>query len=108
MRSPFQTRVNDVESAPILSSPTGFGCSLPPVCLHTMWEGQTCHDVANPYKMRRARYLGSKKLRLQAFVTATAINVLRAVQWLKGARPASTPVSRFARLMAAATLAVAA
>ena len=29
-------------------------------------------------------------------------------QWLKGARPASTPVSRFARLMAAAKLAVAA
>ena len=68
----------------------------------------TMAQAVRPCEMRRARYLGSKKLRLQAFVTATAITVLRAVQWLKGARPAWTPVSRFARLIAAATLAVAA
>jgi len=68
----------------------------------------TMAQAVRPCEMRRARYLGSKKLRLQAFVPATAITVLRAVQWLKGARPAWTPVSRFASLIAAATLAVAA
>ncbi|GAC1386799.1 MAG: hypothetical protein NVSMB33_16340 [Ktedonobacteraceae bacterium] len=56
--------------------------------------------------MRQARYIGSKKLRLQAFFTASAMNVLRAIEWLKGNRPASTPVSRFARLVASAKLAV--
>jgi hypothetical protein len=59
-------------------------------------------------EMRRARSIGSQKLRLQAFFTATAMNVLRAVEWLKGNRPASTPVSRFARLVASAKLAIAA
>jgi hypothetical protein len=59
-------------------------------------------------EMRRARSIGSKKLRLQAFFTATAMNVLRAVEWLKGKRPASIPFSRFARLIASAKLAVAA
>lgn len=58
--------------------------------------------------MRQARYIGSQKLRLQAFFTATAMNVLRAVEWMKGNRPASTPVSRFAKLVAFAKLAVAA
>jgi transposase len=64
-------------------------------------ESRTC-------EMRRARYIGSKKLRLQAFFTATAMNVLRAVAWLKGERPASTPVSRFAKLVASAKSPVAA
>ena len=54
--------------------------------------------------IRQARYIGSHKLRLQAFFTATAMNVLRAVQWLIGERPASTPVSRFAKLVASAKL----
>lgn len=58
--------------------------------------------------MRQARYIGSKKLQLQAFFTATAMNVLRAVQWLTGERPASTPVSRFAKLVASAKLLAAA
>ena len=58
--------------------------------------------------MRQARYIGSQKLRLQAFLTATAMNVLRAVQWLIGERPASTPVSRFAKLVASAKLLAAA
>ena len=58
--------------------------------------------------MRQARYIGSKKLRLQAFFTATAMNILRAVEWLKGNRPASTPVSRFGKLVNAAKLASAA
>jgi len=70
-------------------------------------EGTVAQSVRT-CEMRRARYIGSKKLRLQAFFTATAMNVLRAVEWLKGNRPASTPVSRFAKLVASAKLAVAA
>ncbi len=59
-------------------------------------------------EMRRARYIGSKKLRLQAFLTATAMNVLRACAWIAGDIPASTPTSRFARLIASAKAAAAA
>ena len=58
--------------------------------------------------MRQARYIGLNKLRLQAFFTATAMNVLRAAQWLAGEKPASTPVSRFAKLIASAKLLAAA
>jgi transposase len=58
--------------------------------------------------MRQARYIGSHKLRLQACFTATALNVFQPVQWLTGERPASTPVSRFARLVASAKLLAAA
>jgi len=68
----------------------------------------TVAQAVRTCEMRRARYIGSKKLRLQAFFTATAMNVLRAVEWLKGKRPASTPVSRFAKLVASAKLAMAA
>jgi transposase len=68
----------------------------------------TIAQAVRTCEMRQARYIGSQKLRLQAFVTATAMNVLRAVEWLKGNRPASTPVSRFAKLVASAKLAVAA
>lgn len=70
-------------------------------------EGTVAQSVRT-CDMRQARYIGSKKLRLQAFFTATAMNVLRAVAWLKSNRPTSTPVSRFARLLASAKLAVAA
>jgi transposase len=68
----------------------------------------TVAQAVRTCEMRQARYIGSQKLRLQAFFTATAMNVLRAVVWLKGNRPASTPVSRFARLVASAQLAAAA
>lgn len=68
----------------------------------------TVAQAVRTCEMRQARYIGSQKLRLQAFFTATAMNVLRAVEWLKGNRPASTPVSRFAKLVASAKLAVAA
>lgn len=68
----------------------------------------TVAQAVRTCEMRRARYIGSKKLRLQAFFTATAMNVLRAVQWLTGERPTSTPVSRFARLVASAKLLAAA
>ena len=68
----------------------------------------TVAQAVRTCEMRRARYIGSKKLRLQAFFTATAMNVLRAVQWLTGERPTSTPVSRFAKLVASAKLLAAA
>jgi transposase len=68
----------------------------------------TVAQAVRTCEMRRARYIGSQKLRLQAFFTACAMNVLRAVQWLQGERPASTPVSRFARLVISARVAAAA
>ncbi len=68
----------------------------------------TVAQAVRTCEMRQARYIGSQKLRLQAFFTAIAMNVLRAVKWLKSNRPASTPVSRFAKLVASAKLAVAA
>ena len=52
--------------------------------------------------MRQARYKGLKKLRLQAFFTATALNVLRACAWLVDGSHASPPASRFAKLVASA------
>ena len=62
----------------------------------------TVAQAVRTCEMRRARYIGSNKLRLQAFFTATALNVLRACAWLAEGTHASTPVSRFARLVAAA------
>jgi transposase len=57
--------------------------------------------------IRQARYIGLNKLRLQAFFTATAINVLRTCTWLANNTHVSAPVSRFARLVASAQSAVA-
>jgi transposase len=51
-------------------------------------------------EMRRARYIGQKKVNLQAFLTASAMNVLRACHWIREAKHATPPPSRFARLMA--------
>jgi len=62
----------------------------------------TIAQAVRTCEMRRARYIGSKKLRLQAFFTATAINILRACAWMAEERPASTPISRFAKLVAVA------
>lgn len=50
--------------------------------------------------LRQARDIGKKKLPLQALLTAPAVHVLRVCAWMAGEIPASTPVSRFARLMA--------
>ncbi len=58
-------------------------------------------------EMRRARYIGSKKLRLQAFFTATAMDVLRACTWLAEGTHASPPASRTASLMASVKAAAA-
>ena len=68
----------------------------------------TIAQAVRTCEMRRARYIGSKKLRLQALLTATAMNVLRACEWLMRGKHASTPVSRFAKLVATAKYAAAA
>ncbi len=68
----------------------------------------TIAQAVRTCEMRRARYIGSTKLRLQAFFTATAMNVLRACEWMKEGIHASTPTSRFARLVASAEPAAAA
>lgn len=51
-------------------------------------------------EMRRARYIGQEKTNLQAFLTATAINILRACHWITEENHATTPPSRFAKLIA--------
>lgn len=70
-------------------------------------EGTIAQSVRT-CEMRRARYIGSKKLRLQAFFTATAMNVLRACVWIAEGTHTSPPISRFAKLVASAKAAAAA
>ncbi len=48
--------------------------------------------------LRRSRYIGLEKTHLQEVATATAINIVRAVNYLNMELPAKTRVSRFARL----------
>jgi transposase len=48
--------------------------------------------------LRRSRYRGLEKTHLQEVATATAINIVRAVNFLNQETPAKTRVSRFARL----------
>lgn len=62
----------------------------------------TMAQAVRTCEMRWARSIGSKKLRLQAFLTATAMNVLRACVWMAESIHASTPIPRFARLVASA------
>jgi len=68
----------------------------------------TIAQAVRTCEMRRARYIGGTKLRLQSFFTATALNVLRACAWMAESTHASPPVSRFARLVATAKSAAAA
>ena len=51
--------------------------------------------------LRRARYIGLAKTRLQHILIATSINFLRIGEWLSGAPRARTRYSPFAQLMAA-------
>ena len=52
-------------------------------------------------KMRRSRYIGLARTHLQHLLTATALNLLRAVAWLDTTPRATTRPSRFAALLAA-------
>lgn len=51
--------------------------------------------------MRRTRYRGIGKVHLQHLITATAMNLMRVLDWLAGKERSSTRVSAFARLAAA-------
>jgi transposase len=53
--------------------------------------------------VRRARYMGAVKTRLQHTLTAAAINFLRIGHWLAGDRPTQTRLSPFVALMKQAT-----
>ncbi len=60
----------------------------------------TVAQAVRTCEIRRARYIGLKKLNLQAFLTATSMNVLRACHWLAEEKHAPKPSSRFAKLVA--------
>jgi transposase len=63
-------------------------------------EGTISQGV-RAFGLRRARYVGLAKTRLQHVLTATAINLVRVNQWLQGKSPAQTRRSSFACLMTA-------
>jgi transposase len=50
------------------------------------------------YQLRRCRYIGLAKARLQHLITAAAINLRRMWDWWQDVPPSQTRVSRFARL----------
>ncbi len=60
----------------------------------------TVAQAVRTCKIRRSRYIGQKKLNLQAFLTATSMNVLRACHWVVEEKHAIAPSSRFAKLIA--------
>src|SRR5258708_580203 len=60
----------------------------------------TVAQAVRTCEIRRSRYIGLKKLNLQAFLTATSMNVLRACHWLAEEKQAAKPSSRFAKLVA--------
>src|SRR5260370_35236574 len=49
MRNPSFPRVDNVISAPILSSLALLRSFSLPTCCAPMWGGEACHDVLNPY-----------------------------------------------------------
>ena len=48
--------------------------------------------------LRKSRYIGLPRTRLQHLATAAAINLFRVFDWLSGERPIETPVSPFVAL----------
>jgi transposase len=60
----------------------------------------TVAQAVRTCEIRRSRYIGQKKLNLQAFLTATSMNVLRACHWVAEEKHADAPSSRFAKLVA--------
>ena len=49
--------------------------------------------------LRQARYLGQAKTQLQSLLTATALNLVRVLNWLLGVPTARTRRSRFRQLL---------
>lgn len=60
-------------------------------------EGTLSQGV-NAFGLRRSRYLGLAKTRLQHILTSTAMNIMRITAWLQGVPHARTRISRFAAL----------
>ena len=51
--------------------------------------------------LRKSRYIGLPRTRLQHLATAAAINLFRVFDWLSGERPIETPVPAFVALASA-------
>jgi transposase len=64
-------------------------------------EGTISQGV-RAFDIRQARYLGLTKTHLQQILTATVMNITRALHWLAGDRPTQTRSSAFAKLYAVA------
>lgn len=62
----------------------------------------TISQGVRAFDLRRSRYAGLPKTHLQHLVIATAINLVRLVNWLDGIPLAPTRVSAFERLYKAA------
>jgi len=60
----------------------------------------TVSQGTRAFGLRRARYIGLAKTRLQHVVTAAAMNLTRAVYWMTGVPKAQTRISHFAALAA--------
>jgi transposase len=58
----------------------------------------TISQAVNPLDMRRSRYIGLQKTHLQDVLTATALNILRAVNWLLDKPLAKTRIPSFRAL----------
>jgi IS5 family transposase len=58
-------------------------------------------QAVNGYGLRRSRYRGLAKTRLQHLATAAALNISRLIAWLDGTPHARTRVSPLAALFAA-------
>ena len=61
---------------------------------------RTLSQGIREFGLRRFRYIGLAKARLQHVATVAAINVARVSAWLEGVPRAATRTSRFARLAA--------
>jgi transposase len=64
-------------------------------------EGSISQGV-RAFGLRHSRYLGLAKTHLQQVLTATVMNITRALHWLAGNRPTQTRSSAFAKLHAVA------
>ena len=62
--------------------------------------GTTVSQGIRAFGLRRCRYLGLAKTRLQHLATGAALNVARIAAWTAGRPHAPTRVSRFAALAA--------
>ena len=58
----------------------------------------TISEFVRCFGLRKARYRGMAKVRLQHLATAAAVNIIRVVQWLEGFRPVGSHLSPFATL----------